>query len=223
MDEHQVSFVVEMMDPTEILDNPANYRRHPVKQLSAIRQSLKKFGWVESTLFNKRTGHLINGHARVYIARTDKLGPIPVHVVDVSEEVERQMLLTLQKTNDMALIDEGSLERLLQAVVDESDELPVGWDAHEIEALLKADEEDDPTQLAPTPADAKLKAAGLATTRMVQLFLTQENKETWDEMVSALGETYGTDTITDTVYQAVMSEFEFQKNPNDETIADASR
>ncbi len=51
--------------PDELLANPRNWRTHPALQRAALRGSLTEVGWVQQVLVNQRTGHLVDGHARV--------------------------------------------------------------------------------------------------------------------------------------------------------------
>ncbi|MFN3691225.1 MAG: ParB N-terminal domain-containing protein, partial [Fimbriimonadales bacterium] len=43
--------------------NPRNPRRHPSRQLEALRASLRSLGFVAPVIVNERTGYLIDGHA----------------------------------------------------------------------------------------------------------------------------------------------------------------
>jgi hypothetical protein len=56
------------LDPASLADNPANWREHPPAQTEALAAVLDKAGWAGVLLYNRRTEHLIDGHARKRIA-----------------------------------------------------------------------------------------------------------------------------------------------------------
>lgn len=100
--------------------NPHNWRKHPAQQISALQDVLndKGVGWAGACLFNKRTGRLVDGHARK--EAVDPKTPVPVLVGDWSEEDERKILLTLDPLAGMAEPDAQSLEMLMKEVETDS-------------------------------------------------------------------------------------------------------
>lgn len=199
-------FPIEWMDAGEMMAHPQNFRRHPQSQVTHVKRSLDRFGWLENVVWNRRTGYILSGHARIEIA-AKKGEAVPVRPVDVSMEVEKQILLALGKTSEGATVDEEALTNLLRELVSESDEMPIGVSQSELERLLadaggEPEEEEDypetPGVTEEMPADIPL-----ASIRMVQLFLTQENITTWNGWISGLAKEYGTETVTDTVLRAV--------------------
>jgi len=58
----------EHVAPDQLLANPMNFRRHPKAQVKALEGALDEIGWIQRVIVNKRTGHLIDGHARVELA-----------------------------------------------------------------------------------------------------------------------------------------------------------
>lgn len=103
-------------DPTQLLANPQNFRRHPTKQLEALRGALRDVGWIQSVVVNKRTGHLIDGHARVEEAMRQNLPKVPVTYVDLSPEQEAWALLSFDKISELASEDDEVLAGLLQGI-----------------------------------------------------------------------------------------------------------
>ena len=50
--------------------NPRNVvKQHPERQLQAIEAAFREFGILKPLIINTRTGYLIDGHARVTVAR----------------------------------------------------------------------------------------------------------------------------------------------------------
>jgi hypothetical protein len=108
---------LEWIDPATLGENPRNWRRHPAEQLAAIDEVLGDVGWAGVLLFNSRTGHLIDGHARRTAWMKKHPGqPAPVLVGDWSEADEKKILLTLDPLAAMAVPDELKLQSLISEV-----------------------------------------------------------------------------------------------------------
>jgi DNA modification methylase len=115
---------LEYRDASELQDNPSNWRRHPAKQLNALRDVIDEVGWAGAALLNERTGHLIDGHLRKKIAR----GKIPVLIGTWTEAQEKKILATLDPLAAMAETDREKLETLLTEIQS---------DSHAVTALLE--------------------------------------------------------------------------------------
>jgi hypothetical protein len=100
--------------------NPLNYRRHGDAQRSALRTMLGDVGWVQGVIENKRTGNLIDGHARIEEAlRDDPKQKVPYLVVDLSPAEERAVLATLDPIGAMAETDPAVVAQLFQETIAE--------------------------------------------------------------------------------------------------------
>lgn len=53
---------------SELAAHPDNWRKHPAAQEAALRGVLAQVGWVDTALYNVRTGRIIDGHLRKSIA-----------------------------------------------------------------------------------------------------------------------------------------------------------
>lgn len=101
----------------QFMANPLNWRIHPKAQREALTGVLSEVGWVQSVIVNRTTGNVVDGHARIEEAL--KLGdetPVPFVEVELSEDEEQKMLLTLDPISAMAAADKANLESLLQDV-----------------------------------------------------------------------------------------------------------
>ena len=97
--------------------NPLNWRIHPKAQREALTGVLSEVGWVQSVIVNRTTGNVLDGHARIEEAL--KLGdetPVPFVEVELSEEEEKKILLTLDPISAMAAADKQNLEALLHDI-----------------------------------------------------------------------------------------------------------
>jgi DNA modification methylase len=109
-------FILEDRDPRALTAHPLNWRRHPQSQRDVLAYSLRKFGHVQGVLVNRQTGHLIDGHARVEEAIEQGRETIPVNVVDLSEEDERELLRLFDPVGALADTDSEALERLIAEI-----------------------------------------------------------------------------------------------------------
>jgi hypothetical protein len=105
-----------LVPPDQLLANPRNPRRHPNVQRDALRASLRELGWVLPVLQNVRTGHLIDGHARIEEALSAGVPEVPVIDVDLSPEQEAMALATLDPIAAMASRDREALDLLLREI-----------------------------------------------------------------------------------------------------------
>ncbi len=102
--------------PDQLLANPLNWRTHPREQLDALEGLLQQVGYVQRVVVNQRTGHLVDGHARVSLALRRHEGTIPVLYVDLSEAEERLVLAALDPIGGMAGTDQELLDQLLDGI-----------------------------------------------------------------------------------------------------------
>jgi DNA modification methylase len=93
--------------------NPLNWRRHGETQREALRQMLGDVGWVQGVIENKRTGNLIDGHARIEETLKENPGElVPFLQVDLSVAEEKAVLATLDPIGAMAEVDPDTLDQL---------------------------------------------------------------------------------------------------------------
>jgi len=98
--------------------NPLNFRRHGDAQRDALRTMLGDVGWVQGVIENKRTGNLIDGHARIEEAlRDDPKQKVPYLVVDLSPAEEKAVLATLDPIGAMAEVDQATLDLLYRETI----------------------------------------------------------------------------------------------------------
>jgi hypothetical protein len=102
--------------PASLVPHPLNWRQHPQYQREALQGVLSEVGWVQQVLVNERTGHLLDGHLRVALAVERGEVRIPVGYVDLSEEEERLVLITLDPLAALAQTDAQGLTALLAEV-----------------------------------------------------------------------------------------------------------
>lgn len=104
-------------DPTQLLANPFNFRRHPTEQLDALEGALEEIGWIQRVIVNQTTGHLIDGHARVELAIRREEKAVPVVYVALTESQEQIALATFYPIGALAYHDDETLKALLADIV----------------------------------------------------------------------------------------------------------
>lgn len=110
------------VDPGTLRANPANAREHGPAQREAIRRTIGQVGWVAPVVVNRRSGLIVDGHARVELA-AEAGERVPVVWVDLDADTERQVLATFDPLGYMASYDEHALASLLANVGPVQDDL----------------------------------------------------------------------------------------------------
>lgn len=105
-----------VMPVSEILENPKAWRSHPDAQVEALRSVLDAVGLVKPLIFNIRTGRLVDGKARLDLAKREGQEALPVVIVDLTEAEEALILATLDPLAALAEIDHSALAALLREV-----------------------------------------------------------------------------------------------------------
>lgn len=107
--------------PDQLLANPRNWRIHPKNQTTALDGVLSEVGWVTHVIVNERTGHVIDGHARIGLAITRQETEVPVVYVDLDEAEEALILATLDPLGALAGADKDVLAELMTWVSTEDE------------------------------------------------------------------------------------------------------
>jgi hypothetical protein len=108
-------------NPEQLLANPLNWRVHPKAQQMSISGVLDDIGFISPIIVNKTTGHMIDGHMRVSLALRNNVAKIPVVYVELTEQEEREALITLDPITNMAVADMQNLEMLISDLDDVND------------------------------------------------------------------------------------------------------
>lgn len=101
---------------SQIIFNPANWKKHPKDQLQAIAGSIQELGYFRSGTMNRRTGNLVDGHARALVLDYHGIERMPMEYIDVSPEEESAILLLIDPLASLAVADKPKLEALLHDV-----------------------------------------------------------------------------------------------------------
>jgi hypothetical protein len=96
--------------------NPRNWRKHPQHQRDAVAASLRELGWIAPVIENRRTGHLIDGHERVWQALQANDAEVPYVLVDLPEHQEHLALTIFDPIAALAETDRDVLAALMDDV-----------------------------------------------------------------------------------------------------------
>lgn len=145
--------------PDQLVANPRNWRTHPGPQRDALRGSLGEVGWVQQVMVNRRTGLVVDGHARVEEALSRGEPTVPVLYVDLDPEEEALVLATLDPIGAMAAADTSKLKELLAEVNTPDSGLQALLD--ELGASLPRPGRTSPDDAPPVPAESWVKPGDL--------------------------------------------------------------
>lgn len=108
---------------SELAANPLNWRTHPDHQRKAFRGILDEIGIAGAVVaYQTSQGlRLIDGHLRKEEYGKDT--PIPVLILDVTEEEANKLLATFDPISDMAGMNNEALNSLLESVAFNSDDV----------------------------------------------------------------------------------------------------
>ena len=123
----------------QLLANPLNWRVHPKEQVDALEGLLQQVGWVQRVIVNKRTGHVVDGHARVALALRRAEPSLPVLYVDLSEDEERLVLAAIDPIGGMAGRDDDMLAQVLDGLEAEDEGLQALLDSLQPEVVDSTD------------------------------------------------------------------------------------
>src|SRR5699024_5049711 len=119
--------------------NPRVSLEPGMAEYEKLKASLENFGFVETPVWNERTGRLVGGHQRVRVAKDLGYTEIEVSVVDLTEAQEKALNVALNKISGQW--DEEKLQELLAEL--DADMLSLtGFDADELAAMLPEDPND---------------------------------------------------------------------------------
>jgi len=101
---------------SQFMANPLNWRQHPPEQRNLLNSVLNEIGWVQNVVENVTTGHLLDGHERVWQGLQNGDADVPYVQVELSPDEEKTMLALLDPISEMAYTDKDNLKSLLEGV-----------------------------------------------------------------------------------------------------------
>lgn len=105
----------------DIVLNPRNPKEHPQYQKQMISGLIGEVGLVNAIIINKRTGHMVDGEGRYWVAKDEQQTKLPALWIDVSEEEEYKILAGLDTTVLFASINKVKMQTVIQGIQARSD------------------------------------------------------------------------------------------------------
>jgi ParB-like chromosome segregation protein Spo0J len=99
----------------QFMHHPDNPKHHPENQRAALAGAINEIGFISPVIVNKRTGYLVDGHERVWLA-LDTNAEVDYVEVDLSPDEEAYALVTLDPIGHLARHDAAKLDALLRTV-----------------------------------------------------------------------------------------------------------
>lgn len=122
MSKKKASIEIVMCPTSEVRPAPYNPRCISSASFEGLKESIKKFGFVDPLIVNVRTGLLVGGHQRLKAAEALGLTHVPVVQVDLSAVEEKALNVTLNNSRISGFFTE-TLQQLLDEIKAEAPEL----------------------------------------------------------------------------------------------------
>lgn len=199
---------VETIGIDTVQPHPDNAR---VGDVSAIAESLERFGQVKPILVQKSTGYVVAGNHTREAAKSLGWDEIAAVLLDMDDDTAKAYLLADNRLSDRAKYDQEKLYELLSGELDLDG---TGYDLDYVESLgdaLGAHVVDDTEtgeviKNAPPAAGAATAAAKAPAEAMrdIVMLMTVSRAAAFGEKVGELQKKWGTKTVVDTVERAVV-------------------
>lgn len=169
----------------ELKPDPINARAHDERNLEAITDSLKMFGWRSVIVARSSDKMVLAGHGRLEAAK--RLGEThgPVVFVEATDEQARAYALADNRTGELARWDFNVLQQVIQTVGDI--EVP-GFRMEEIDALLGAPllRETTEEEIEAINEQGRQKAVQRHTTVVLRVRVPKQHAEVAKERLEAI-------------------------------------
>ena len=122
---------VEYLDPAELVPYGKNAKAHPPKQVDQIANSIKRFGWQQPIVVDRKKVVII-GHGRFAAAKQLMLDKVPVVYADnLSDADVKALRLADNKLNESEWLEDLLAEELAELDIDGIDMSQFGFDLEE--------------------------------------------------------------------------------------------
>lgn len=144
---------IESMPISELIEDPANLRKHGPRNLETIRGSLQRFGQIEPLVVRRQTGVVIGGNGRLSVMREMGWTHADVVRVDFEDTTATALAIALNRTAELASWDNEALQSVLRTFDDDLMNA-AGFELPEVDALVGWDiKPDDPDGIDDYDAD----------------------------------------------------------------------
>jgi DNA modification methylase len=138
--ETQQSIAIEYVPIDSLIPASYNPRTWSSEGKEQLKESLKRFGFVDALVVNKAVGReniVLGGHMRIEAAKELGITSVPVVFVDITDETkEKELNLRLNK-------NQGEFDMNLLAEFDESFLAEIGFDSEELDIIFEEESKDE--------------------------------------------------------------------------------
>lgn len=131
---------IEQVKIKDLKPHPENPRQGDI---GAIAVSIQENGWYGTIVAQKSTGYVLAGNHRLEAAHQLGIKEVPVYWVDADENQAKKILLSDNRTNDLATYNDEILLSLLSDLAVDDDLLGTSYDGDDLDQLI-SDLQDNP-------------------------------------------------------------------------------
>tara|TARA_Y100001972_G_C7641419_1_gene322266 strand:- start:681 stop:1298 length:618 start_codon:yes stop_codon:yes gene_type:complete len=186
-------------------DNP----RNNAEAVDKVAQSIKEFGFRVPIVVDENM-IVLAGHTRLKAAEIIGLKKVPVHqAIDLSDAQKKAFRIADNKIGEFADWDKDLLSKEFQALAEmDFDLTSTAFDYDSIEKITSDIIEFDEPINEIESENIDLENIQQSNIRMVNLFLDTETEPEFRMMCEALQNSWGSENITSTTYEAVKIAYE---------------
>jgi ParB-like chromosome segregation protein Spo0J len=120
----------------ELINSTADYNPRKISEaeLEKLKNSIKKFGYVELVIFNQKTNTIVGGHQRLKALKELGFTEVECVIGSWTEAEEKELNIALNKISGEW--DDDKLSALLLDIKDTGDIEATGFDGDELNKLL---------------------------------------------------------------------------------------
>jgi hypothetical protein len=197
-------FPLEHLPPATLLPHAQNWRVHPPGQRAALAASLAAYGWLEAVIWNRTTGNLLDGHARVEEALQRGEATVPVRVVAVDAAEEREILASVDWLGEQAQVLPEAQAALLGLYREDFGTLPLSFAHLETSAPELPDLTDPFAEHEPEPTGGAWEPAPKAEHKRVAVLVPKGDYPQVQARLTALATHFGAQTLAETVMRTLL-------------------
>lgn len=129
------------VETSTLTEDPSNARQHGPTNTSAVRASIRQWGFVEPLVVQRSSNQVIGGNLRLQVAREMGTHTVPVVYVDLNKKEAAALGIALNRTSELAEWNYETLSEILQGFKEDSlDDLLAasGWSDDDLSNLINA-------------------------------------------------------------------------------------
>lgn len=133
----------QTVDIDTLVPDPKNARKHPEKNLRAIRESLKRWGQLEALTVRSQNDVVMGGNARLAVMKELGYKEVKVRYLDCDDQQAAAIALALNRTGELAEWDLDQLKETILELDDLDFELgDLGFEEGDFDFLSENDDDD---------------------------------------------------------------------------------